>query len=70
MKYSFWLDMCITAAIWHIFGYSFMGFLIGVVVGTLLSIKIATGLYKAGGVRVALGTVCSKAWSVCKRKTT
>lgn len=42
MKYSFWNDMFITALLWWVFGFSFMGFLIAVVAGAVLSIKITT----------------------------
>lgn len=51
MKYSFWMDMWLTALLWYVLGLTFVGFLIAVTVGTLLTIKVCTFWHHVGGLR-------------------
>lgn len=59
MKYSFTLDVCLTAFIWGLLGWSLGGLFIAVVVGTIGSIKLATAWHRFGGLRA----VCQAVWS-------
>lgn len=55
MKYSFTLDVCLTVFIWGLLGWSIVGFMIAVVVGTIGSIKFTTAWHRMGGLRAILG---------------